>query len=66
MTDEQIIEDLAGKVGGVKALAAELNITRQTVWDWRTNGISFMGRFLISAWAKQKRHKLPENFMGDK
>lgn len=65
MTDAQIIDDLAEKVGGIKVLAAELRISRQTLWDWRGNKISYMGRFLISAVAKKRRFKLPDNFMGE-
>ena len=63
MNDTQIIDTLADRPGGYKQLAAELAVTRQTIWDWRRKGISHLGRFLISRYAKERRVKLPKDFM---
>lgn len=63
MTDAEILDDLAEKVGGLKLLAGELKVSRQTLWDWRTRQISPLGRFLLNGFAKRRRFKLPDDFM---
>lgn len=63
MTDAQILEKLANKCGGVIGLAGKLKITRQTAWDWAKNGISGDGRYKVLFLAKEKRVKLPPDFM---
>lgn len=63
MTDAQILTALAEKCGGIIALAEELKITRQTAWDWSRRGISKDGRYKVLFLAKEKRIKLPSNFI---
>lgn len=63
MTDAEILDDLAEKVGGIKLLASELKVSRQTLWDWRTRQISPLGRFILNGFAKKRRFKLPDDFM---
>lgn len=63
MTDAQILAALAEKCGGTTGLSKALKITRQTVWDWSSRGISDAGRYRVSFLAKTKRIKLPSDFL---
>lgn len=63
MTDAQIIEDLFSRLGSVKALAHEMSVSRQTIHAWRANGLTPLGRFMVSAYARKCRIKLPDDFM---
>lgn len=64
MNDPQIVEHLCTVAGGVKELAYEIGVTRQTLWTWRAEKeISHYGRFLLQRYARQKRISLPTDFM---
>ncbi len=63
MKDAEILKNLVSESGGTKELAADLGITRQTLWDWGNKGLTARGRVLINNQAKKLRFWLPPDFM---
>jgi hypothetical protein len=63
MTNEQFIDALIEQAGGIRKLAAEMSVSRQSLWHWRNGKMSLLGRFLLSKYARRKRIALPEDFM---
>ena len=63
MTDEQIIDRLLADTGSVKALAATLNVSRQSIWVWRGEGLSLKARLLICQYAAKAKFRLPKGFL---
>lgn len=63
MKDEMILKTLAHDCGGTKKLASELGVSRQTLWDWGSLGLTARGRVLINSYAKKAQFWLPPDFM---
>lgn len=59
MTDEQIID----RLGGTTKVATALTVDPRVISNWRTRGISGVGRYKIAELAKRQHLKLPEDFM---
>jgi hypothetical protein len=63
INDKEILKNLAKTCGGVKELAAELGVHRQTLWEWGSDGLTARGRVLINNAAKRLQFWLPPDFM---
>ena len=63
LDDKEILKNMADQCGGVKELAAELGVHRQTVWEWSSDGLTAKGRLLINNAAKRLQFWLPPDFM---
>lgn len=62
MTDADVIEKLAEKLGGYNPLAKQLYTTRQTLWDWKKRGIWKHSRLGVAALAQKHGIKVSSSF----
>ena len=56
--DAKVIEIL----GGEAHIRKLFNLSRQTAYNWRENGIPKLGKYMLRDYAKKLRVKLPAGF----
>lgn len=59
MTDQEIID----RLGGTTKVAVALNFDPRVISNWKSRGISGVGRYKIQQLARLKRVALPDGFM---
>lgn len=60
--DKNLVTFMADELGSFGALAEALEISRQTVWDWRVRGVSKLGKRALIALATERGIKLPRAY----
>lgn len=63
MTDAEVLDFLADRLGSSVAVAKAAGVSRQAVTNWRTTGISASKRAVVWMLANAQGNKLPESWL---
>lgn len=57
-------DSIIDQLGGASRVAADLNLDRNRVNNWRERGVPWRFRLAVLKLAKSRKIKVPEDFLG--